>query len=64
MMAEYPYTLRQVVWVLPITAIFALLPALRQRHGDDSQPTPGDLAACEARKTARDYLTTHFNVTP
>lgn len=62
LMAEYQMPLRTATWLIPATAIFALLPALRERHGDDSQPGPGDLAACHARLQARTFLQQHYRI--
>jgi hypothetical protein len=61
-MAEYGYTLRQALWGISLTAVFALLPAQRARHGDDSMPSFADLAAANARQRAREFLTAHYQI--
>jgi hypothetical protein len=63
-MAEYGYSLRQALWGISLNAVFALLPAQRARHGDDSMPGFADLAAATARQRARDFLTTHYRIVP
>lgn len=53
-------TLRQIVWEIPASALFALIPAARYREGDDSQASPGDQAAAAARAAVKAWFAQHY----
>lgn len=64
-LATWPsMSLRQIVWEIPASALFALLPAARYREGDESQATPGDQAAALARATVKAWFADHCTILP
>lgn len=63
-MVDYHWPLRQAIWGMPVTALFALVPARRARLGDDSMPSPADLAATAARAKAKAFLAENYTILP
>lgn len=55
-------TIREALWGTPVNALFALLPALRERHGGNSDGNYADMAADAARLRAREFLSKHYRI--
>jgi hypothetical protein len=63
MMAEYHYTIRKVVWEIPLSVIFAIAPARAMRNGSDLEGFT-DAAAGRAREKAKSFFEENYKIIP